>query len=287
MLDSANTAFAGLNESFPAVRAFAREALPGTRSAPATLDAALPFIDQVRALVSRDELRGLVADLRPTVPDLARLTRANLDFMDQVRALSSCFNEVVIPWSNDTVSVQDPLGVYPHPPTGRVFEETGYGLAGLNGESRSGDANSPWIRVRGGGGTNTVHIPGTDGREDAFGVTPFEILGAAPKLSDSVKTPFRPDQPCERQDAPDLTATVGAPPEQSQTAAATPENLPPQMAQALARYEAIARQYVQADSARAAGQLAQARRLEREADAEQGRLMDTYKAYTDGLGAGG
>ena len=37
-----------------------------------------------------------------------------------------------------------------------VYQETAYGLAGIGGESRSGDANGQYIRVIGGGGTNTV-----------------------------------------------------------------------------------------------------------------------------------
>ncbi len=71
VLREGEPALVSLNEAFPAVRAFAREALPGVRSTPATLDAATPFLRQLRGLVSRDELRGLTADLRPAIPDLA------------------------------------------------------------------------------------------------------------------------------------------------------------------------------------------------------------------------
>ena len=104
-------AFANLNAAFPPLRAFAREALPGVRSTPATLRAATPFIDQVRALVSERELRGLVADLRPTIPELAELAHRTVPFLEQARSLSSCFNEVVIPWSNDTVEPVAPGNV--------------------------------------------------------------------------------------------------------------------------------------------------------------------------------
>ena len=52
-LQAAKPAFANLNAAFPPLRAFAREALPGVRSTPATLRAATPFINQVRALVVR------------------------------------------------------------------------------------------------------------------------------------------------------------------------------------------------------------------------------------------
>ena len=108
VLEAARPAFAELNAAFPSVRAFAREALPGVRSTPATLDAATPFVRQVRLLVSKRELRGLVADLRPTIPKLAVLSTETVPFLKQTRAVSSCFNEVVIPWSNDTVVPVDP-----------------------------------------------------------------------------------------------------------------------------------------------------------------------------------
>ncbi|MGG7383202.1 hypothetical protein ACQ7B2_32255, partial [Escherichia coli] len=79
----------------------------------------------------------------------------------QSRALASCFNEVVIPWGNESIGPsQDPDfpaatvsdGAGSHP--ARVYEETGYGLVGISGESRSGDANGQYIRVEAGGGLN-------------------------------------------------------------------------------------------------------------------------------------
>ena len=45
---------------------------------PQTLDVATPFVHQVRLLVSKQELRGLVADLRPTIPRLAKLTKRTI-----------------------------------------------------------------------------------------------------------------------------------------------------------------------------------------------------------------
>jgi ABC-type transporter Mla subunit MlaD len=230
-LAAAEPAFANLNASFPEVRAFAREALPGVRSTPATLRAATPFVEQIRLLVSREELRGLVADLRPTIPKLALLARRTVPFLNQARALSSCFNEVVIPWANDTVEPIDPAEQYPHEPAGRVFEETAYGLTGIAGESRSGDANGQYIRVFAGGGVNTVKIPdaipGLDGigLQDAVGLTPFPILGSMPNIEDSAKTPFRPNQPCERQEQPNLQAGVGPAPQTTSTPAMDPRAL--------------------------------------------------------------
>lgn len=217
VLEVGRPALASLNSSFPALRAFAREALPGVRSTPATLDAATPFLRQVRGLVSEDELRGLVADLRPTIPDLARLSRKTIPFLNESRSLSSCFNEVVIPWANMTIN--DPET----PAEGRVFEELGYALTGLSGESRSGDGNGQYFRVEAGGGANTVVLPDTiienGAAEDAVGVTPLPLLGGRPSLESSAKTPFRPDVGCETNEPPNLDSGQAAdPPQQTQTA---------------------------------------------------------------------
>lgn len=212
VLDAADPAFRELNAAFPSLRAFAREALPGTRSTPETLDASIPFIHQLRRLASKRELRGLTADLRPTIPRLAKLTRKTIPFLEESRALSSCFNEVVIPWSNDEVNGG---AAYPHPAVGPVFKETGYGLVGIAGESRSGDANAQYIRVGAGGGANSVAFQPPGEADEFFGVTPFPILGSMPAISSSAKTPFRPGSPCEKQEQPDLRSTVGPAPEQS------------------------------------------------------------------------
>ncbi len=204
-LDAGNRAFASLNAAFPPTRAFAREALPGVRTAPATLDAATPLLAQLRGLAQPAELRGLVADLRPTVPNLANLTNETIPFLGQVRALSSCFNHTILPWADDQVDGGSTYNAE-HGPNGSIFEETGYGLAGISGESRSGDANGQYIRVIGGGGTNTVQLTDQSTGEDLAGVTPFPIDGSMPPLTASEKTPFNPDAPCENQDPPNLKA---------------------------------------------------------------------------------
>ena len=220
-LDAGNRAFVSLNTAFPPLRAFSREILPGVRTTPQTLDAATPLLRQLRGLAQPAELRGLVADLRPAVPDLALLTRRTIPFLKQGRALSACFNNTIIPWANDSV---DGGAAYneSNPIQGAVYEETGYGLAGIAGESRSGDANGQYIRVIGGGGTNTVVTSDSSSGEPLAGVTPFPLLGAMPGKTDAAKTPFRPDEPCELQDPPNLTAIGGDPPQQTQAATAIP-----------------------------------------------------------------
>jgi phospholipid/cholesterol/gamma-HCH transport system substrate-binding protein len=207
LLTEGRSALLHLSQSLPPLRGFARDALPGVRGAPETLDRAIPMVRQLRALASKPELRGLVADLRPTVPQLALLARQTIPFFEETRALSSCFSNVIVPWGDD--QVEDPN----HPATGQVYEETGYGLVGISGESRSGDGNGQTIRVAGGGGPNTVAFEPPGGvLGDAFGTTLLPLLGARPTIESSAKTPFRPDVACETQEPPNLDAAGGPPP---------------------------------------------------------------------------
>ena len=255
VLEAARPALANLNASFPLVRAFAREALPGARSAPQAIDAATPFIAQLRALFSADELRGLTADLRPTIPQLASLASRQRPFMEQARALSSCFNNVTIPWGNSTI----PDGFFE--PTGPIFQETAYGLTGLNGESRSGDGNGQLFRVQQGGGSNTVQIG------SSFGLTDLPIVGVNPTIDSSAKTPFvlpngryTGDIPCENQDPPDLRSGGPGPPPTQFSANAKLEG---PIADLARRKSAIALGLLRADTLAAQGRRAAAARLRR------------------------
>ncbi len=241
-----------LNQDFPALRAFSREALPGVRSANQALDYANPWIGQLRQLVSQPELRGLVDDLRPTVPDLAALSNDSLPFLEQSRALASCFNNVVIPWSNTRIPNTDS-----DPAAGKVYQETAYGLTGVAGESRSGDANGQEFRVLGGGGNNTIAPFSTpDLPAPLTGVTPFAFLGSQPAKQSSAKTPFRPDVPCETQDPPDLHSEVGASPtttpHSASSASASTRYYPPEEQQLRSRYYEILSQLANAEKQKAA-----------------------------------
>ena len=221
LLAEGRPALAKLNSSFPALRAFSREMVPGVRAADKALDDANPFIGQLRQLVSKPELRGLVKDLRPTIPSLARLTKESLPFLEEGRALASCFNTVVIPWGFTDIPSSTASGA---DPAKEVYKETGYSLTGVAGETRSGDAQGQWFRVLGGGGPHTVSFPTTDVGPVA-GVVPFNILGAEPAKQSSAKTPFRPDVPCETQEPPNLNAGAPASPP-TQTAASDRSSSP-------------------------------------------------------------
>jgi phospholipid/cholesterol/gamma-HCH transport system substrate-binding protein len=201
-LRAGQPALAALNASFPSVRALAQDLRPGVRSSEATLDAATPLVRQLHGLVSEDELRGLAGDLRPTVPALARLARASIPLSQQGRLLSSCQNEVIVPWSHDKVGDEQ------FPANGPVYTEMPKAFPGLAGESRSGDANGQWFRVLAAGGTNLVTLaPGL------FATTANPIIGANPPKP-TARPPLDETKPCETQEAPNLDSKPGAPPPQ-------------------------------------------------------------------------
>jgi phospholipid/cholesterol/gamma-HCH transport system substrate-binding protein len=203
-LRAAQPALGALNAAFPPVRALARELLPGVRSSLPAIDASLPFVAQLRALVSAPELRGLSADLRPTVADLANLSSASPPLYAQVRRNASCANDVVYPWSQDTI--QDSQ----FPASGPVYQEAPKVFPGLAGESRSGDANGQWFRILAAGGTNLVTLsPGV------YGTTAMPILGTNPPKPNA-RPPLNASVRCQTQAPPDLRSTPGAPPEQHQ-----------------------------------------------------------------------
>jgi phospholipid/cholesterol/gamma-HCH transport system substrate-binding protein len=213
-LTAAQPALAALNASFPAVRTLAVALRPAVRSSLPAINATIPFAVQARGLVSKPELRGLVADLRPTVPALERLTTSSLQLYPQVRLASSCTNDVLLPWTKLTIPDTH------FPAKGDVASESVKWLPGVAGESRTGDANGQWFRVGAGGGPQMIGFGG-----GVFGTALFPIQGVQPSKP-AGPPPLRPTVPCETQQVPDLSAQTSAPPPKQQTSSlSTPVQL--------------------------------------------------------------
>jgi virulence factor Mce-like protein len=195
-------ALESVDDALPTLRAFARDALPGTRSSGPTIDASLPFVTQLRLLVRPEELRGLVHDLRPTIPALARLNRGSIGLLNENRALSACQNNVLLPW------VQKPI---PNPEEPEIdgesfYEQAPRGLVGLASESRLTDANSPVFHI--GAGSGPANVIYTHGNEQFISTQPEAPDGVRPSKPDH-RPSFRPGEPCELQEVPDLNAPGG------------------------------------------------------------------------------
>ena len=206
VIDEGMPALAELNDAFPPLRAFARDALPGVRSTPETVEVALPFITQLRGLFSEDELRGVAADLRQTIPPLARLNRRSIPFLRQGRALSSCTSTILVPTAKQPVPDPD----FPEADGEPLYKDGPRSFVGLAGESRTGDANGQFFRVLAGGGPNSLVELGGPQDTPVIFQTLFPALGARPAPPPE-KPAFRPDVPCETQEQPDLAAAYAPP----------------------------------------------------------------------------
>jgi hypothetical protein len=213
-------ALVSLDNALPSLRAFARDALPGTISSGPTIDASMPFIHQARLLVRRQELRGLVADLRPTIPALARLNRSTIPFLDESRALAACTNNVLLPFAKAPIPDPD----FPANSGEPFYKQGPRGFVGLAGESRLNDLASPVFHAQPGGGATTITNVGDRG-EGIFGAAPAPPQGVRP-LRPNQRPSFHPDVPCETQQPPDLNAP-GGPPSSSVTQTVPGGLLPP------------------------------------------------------------
>ena len=218
-LSAAIPAFNALNAAFPPLRAFARALVPGVKSTGPMVDASLPFVTQLNDLVQPSELRGLTADLRPTVPALAKLTKDTIPLMrNEVRPTASCVVNVIYPWSQLTVPDSNFNASNGFPPRKVYVEAVDY-LPGLAGESRNFDANGPYIRILGTGGTLTYSLqPGL------FGQALTKLDAVQPQVPPGGKRPpYEETVPCETQKPITNLATPSSGPiQQTNTAVSAP-----------------------------------------------------------------
>jgi phospholipid/cholesterol/gamma-HCH transport system substrate-binding protein len=205
-LQKGRPALASVNSALPSLRAFARDALPGVRSSGPTIDKSLPFVKQVRLLVRKEELRGLTADLRTTIPALARVNHESIPLLNENRALSACQNHTVIPFAKTPIPDPDFADVDSDATNQPFYKLAPRGLVGLSSEGRLSDANSPFFHVQFGSGPSSVVL--TDRGDSFFAQAPAPPEGTRPARPNK-RPDFRPGELCEKQDSPDMNASGG------------------------------------------------------------------------------
>jgi virulence factor Mce-like protein len=206
VLAAANPTFDKLNATFPPLRAFSREIIPGVRETPATIAASFPWIRQTRKLVSKPELRGLVSDLQPAVDDLAQFTDGTIRLLPQVDLANRCALEVLLPTGDEVI--QDgalTTGIENY----KEFFQT---LVGLSGESQNFDGNGGYTRFQPGGGDQTVSTGSVGGLGPLFANAISQPLGTRPAFTGR-RPPYRRDLACHRNTRPNLdSAAIGGGP---------------------------------------------------------------------------
>jgi virulence factor Mce-like protein len=204
VLEAANPALDDLNAAFPPTRAFALEILPGVRETPATIEAGFPWIRQTRALLSKDELQGLVNVLQPAVADFATFIDGQVDLLPQLNAFNRCQLEVVLPTVEQRIQDGNLT-------TGlRNYEEFFQSLVSLTGESQNFDGNGSYVRFQAGGGSFPVQTPQV-GTSPLFANATLPPLGTRPAKTG--KPPYKGNFACHKNPVPNLSsARIGAGP---------------------------------------------------------------------------
>jgi virulence factor Mce-like protein len=182
-------ALAALNDALPVLRTFSIEAVPGVRSTVPMLDAAIPWTQQARMLVGEDELKGLAADLRQAVPSLVKLNKRLIPALRQLRSLSVCTSDVLVPFAESPIP-----SIEAGNSDQQVRAQIMRSFVGLAGESRVNDANTPVFHIQ---GVNPSNL--TAGRVEP-----------APPPNPNLPPEHRPDVACETQDPPNLSAPGGS-----------------------------------------------------------------------------
>jgi phospholipid/cholesterol/gamma-HCH transport system substrate-binding protein len=199
-LQNAGRAFTSFNASAPAIRKFSLDLIPGVEETPATIAAAFPWIEQVKASFAPTEVGGVAKGLREASPTIAGLIVAQPAFFKQSDLLSKCFSKIVFPSGN--TKLQDGAST-----SGVGAEkEFWYSMAGAAGIAQSFDGNGLMNRfmVSTGGDTllsapaSAVGVTTSGKKLKLLAHTSQPPLGTSPAFPAS-EPPYKPLVPCYTQ----------------------------------------------------------------------------------------
>lgn len=190
-----------LDASFAPTRAFAAQIVPGIHELGPTISAALPWLTQITALMSRQELGGLLGSLTPAVRDTSAVLGATRRLLRRGGDLARCFTHTIIPTGNEVIS-DPPVG------TGRkLYQELFQSAVGLAGVGQNFDGNGRYLRASVGGGSDLVQTPAVSSAGPLFGNAVLAPLGARPAF-EAGAPPLRRSVACARSRVPDLNAAA-------------------------------------------------------------------------------
>ena len=208
-LENATPSLRNTNETFPFLRAFARDITPGVAELPDTIDAAGPWLKQTGKLVNRNELGRMAYQLRLTGEPAAQAAAAGPGVFSEAELLSRCVSNVLIPTGDVVINDQFTTGV-PN------YKEFAYAVTGFAGETQAFDGNGNYLRFQAGGGSFGTNgglvsspVPNGGFEDDAlFGHAALPPLGTQPAMG--VKPQYRTDAPCYINAIPNLNGPAAA-----------------------------------------------------------------------------
>jgi phospholipid/cholesterol/gamma-HCH transport system substrate-binding protein len=198
-LEATNSALGPLQASFAPTQRFAAEILPGVEQTGPTIAAGLPWLAQTQALVSKDDLGGLLTYLTPAVQDTGTTVVSLKQLLSGSGQLAVCFTHTIIPTGNERIS-DPPLT------TGlQDYQELFQSAVGLASATQDFDGNGRYVRSTTGGGSTLVHTAAAKINGPIYGNAVLAPLGVRPTIAGSAP-PINRTALCGKQPAPDLNA---------------------------------------------------------------------------------
>jgi phospholipid/cholesterol/gamma-HCH transport system substrate-binding protein len=206
-LKNIDSGLAALDASFPPTKTFAHDILPGVKNTNATVTAALPWIEQVKASLAPTELGGVAKGLAEAVPSLAKLQSEQVPLYREGEQLSKCQTNLIFPAGN--TKLQDGAA------TSGVedYKEFWYSLVGLAGLGQSFDGNGTTAKFLVGNTGQTLRsrptsILGTKLKGlQLLTHSPLTPLGTRPAYP-AEEPPYKPLVPCYTQKLPNFNGPL-------------------------------------------------------------------------------
>ena len=192
-LQATNNALGPLQASFGPTRRFAAAILPGVKQTGPTIAAGLPWLAQARALVSQDDLGGLLTYLTPAIQDTGTTVVSLNQLLHGSRQLAVCFTHTIIPTGNERIS-DPPLT------TGlQNYQELFQGAVGLASASGGFDGNGRYVRsTLGGGDLRVASATSKVSGGPVYGNAVLPPLGTRPAFTGTAP-PINRNVPCGRE----------------------------------------------------------------------------------------
>jgi phospholipid/cholesterol/gamma-HCH transport system substrate-binding protein len=201
LLRNTQSADTALDASFAPTQAFARKILPGIKILDPTIGDSLPWISQLTALVSREELGALLKDLTPAVRDTSSSLSSTDSLVSGSNELAKCLIHNVIPTGNSVI--QDP----PLTTGLQVYQELFQSAVGIAGASQNFDGNGRYVRASVGGGSDQIVTKTLPLNGPLFGNAVLAPLGTRPAFPASAP-PIDRNVPCYKNPAPNLNSAA-------------------------------------------------------------------------------
>jgi phospholipid/cholesterol/gamma-HCH transport system substrate-binding protein len=198
-LRAADSALGPLQASFGPTQRFAAALTPSVKQTAPTITAGLPWLAQSAALLSPQELGGLLKYLTPAIQGTSSTLISSKALLNGSNTLAKCFVHTVIPTGNERIS-DPPLT------TGiQLYQELFQSAVGLASDGQNFDGNGRYVRSSVGGGSERVATGSLPGGGPLYGNAVFPSLGTRP-ANPGKQPPLDRNVPCFRNAPPNLNA---------------------------------------------------------------------------------